>query len=383
MSTAERNIRVRMPGYADANLKTTDDNARLTVRMEILTDAKAIAESKPSNLWLSALQFNWADEPRRAREHFLLHCGFCHQQGSAFMRAARTEEQWQEILERMDAYGAMAAEDFLDDAAAGLADSYADLNKRHAEVPEFEKWGRLSAIRENNRMANWLTAFRRCTTLCCTRMAKCTSGDNLMDRIYALDPRSGEYEVFKVPHDDGAERGGILGSRMDTYPKTDNFMGVHSFSIAPKDGHIFLTPSMQQELIEFDPGSGEFTRYKMDDGFYPHTIRVDAKDRVWFTLALSSQVAMFDRATETFTYYDLPARGVKEWAALKIIKFRLAHGFVGSPPDLDWETSGFPMPYGIDVSPVDGSVWVARLYADDIAAYRPGKRTGANDSNAV
>ena len=62
---------------------------------------------------------------------------------------------------------------------------------------------------------------------------------------------------------------------------------------------------------------------------------------------------------------------IKEWAALKIINFRLSHGFVGNPPDLDWETSGFPMPYGIDVSPVDGSVWVARLYADDIARIDP------------
>jgi polyvinyl alcohol dehydrogenase (cytochrome) len=92
---------------------------------------------------------------------------------------------------------------------------------------------------------------------------------------------------------------------------------------------------------------------------------------VWFTLALSSQVAMFDRASGEFTYFDLPARGIKEWAALKIIDFRLGHGFVGSPPDLDWDTSGFPMPYGIDVSPVDGSVWVARLYADDIARIDP------------
>jgi streptogramin lyase len=80
---------------------------------------------------------------------------------------------------------------------------------------------------------------------------------------------------------------------------------------------------------------------------------------------------MFDRQTEEFTYYDIPARGMKEWAALKIIKFRLGHGYVGSRPDLDWETTGFPMPYGIDVSPIDGRVWIARLYADDIAVIDP------------
>jgi polyvinyl alcohol dehydrogenase (cytochrome) len=196
-------------------------------------------------------------------------------------------------------------------------------------------------------------------------------GDNLMDRICALDPSNGEYEVFKVPHDDGAMPGVILGDRMGTYPKTDNYMGVHSFAIAPSDGHIFLTPSMQQELVEFDPDTGEFFRHKMDEGFYPHTIRMDNQDRVWFTLALSSQVAMFDRKTKAFTYYDIPSRDAYEWAALKVIRFRLNHGYVGSRPDLDWDTSGFPMPYGIDVSPIDGRVWVARLYADDIAVIDP------------
>jgi len=47
----------------------------------------------------------------------------------------------------------------------------------------------------------------------------------------------------------------------------------------------------------------------MPGGLYPHTIRVDQKDRVWFTVALSNQVAMFDRGTGKFTLYDLPTRG--------------------------------------------------------------------------
>ncbi|MDH3266062.1 MAG: PQQ-binding-like beta-propeller repeat protein [Gammaproteobacteria bacterium] len=330
----------------------------------------AIAESKPANLWLSQLQFNWADDPPHAREHFLLHCGFCHQPASVFMRTVRSEAQWTEILNRMDVYGAMAAADFLEDAPAGLVRAYADLNARHADLPEFEPW---AAGLATATITEWPIGdgFSQMHDFVLHPNGKVYVGDNLMDRIYAVDPRSGEYEVFKVPHDVDAEHGGILGNRMDSYPKTDNYMGVHSFSISPTDGHIFLTPSMQQELIEFDPDSGEFTRHKMDEGFYPHTIRIADDDRVWFTLALSSQVAMFDRAAEEFTYFDLPARGVKEWAALKIIDFRLRHGFVGSPPDLDWQTSGFPMPYGIDISPVDGAVWVARLYADDIARIDP------------
>lgn len=365
----ERSFRVRKQGYADVVVISGDD-AMLEVSLVPLTNAREIADSKPANLWLAALDFKWAEEPDAARKHFLLHCGFCHQQGSVFMRLSRTEQQWAEILERMDAYGAMAARDFMDDAVTGLIESYADLNERYAELPPFEAWHPgLSAAT----ITEWPIGdeFSQMHDFIVHPNGKVYIGDNLMDRIYAFDPASGEYEVFKVPHDEGAEHGGILGNRMGSYPKTDNYMGVHSFTIAPSDGHIFLTPSMQQELVEFDPETGEFFRYKMDEGFYPHTIRADDNNRIWFTLALSSQVAMFDRDSSEFVVYDLPSRGIKEWIALKIIKFRLAHGYVGSRPDFDWETSGFPMPYGIDVSPIDGSVWIARLYANDLARIEP------------
>jgi outer membrane protein assembly factor BamB/mono/diheme cytochrome c family protein len=366
----ERRFRVRKQGYADATVSAADDSVELTVELRALTDAREIADSKPANLWLSELDFSWADDPRLYREHFLRHCGFCHQQASVFMRLLRTEEQWVEIIDRMQMYGAMASEDFVDDLPKGIVGAFEDLLERHAELPDFEPW---EPHLSNATITEWPLGdgFSQMHDFILHPNGKVYVGDNLMDRIYAFDPATGEYEVFKVPHDEGAEHGGILGNRMGTYPKTDNYMGVHSFAIAPSDGHIFLTPSMQQELVEFDPDTGEFIRHRMDDGFYPHTIRTDDQDRVWFTLALSSQVAMFDRETGEFTYYDIPSRGAYEWAALKIIKFRLGHGYVGSRPDLDWETSGFPMPYGIDVSPVDGRVWVARLYADDIAVIDP------------
>jgi streptogramin lyase len=366
----ERRYRIRGQGYADAVVTAATDDVALDVVLEHLTDPRAIAESKPANLWLSRLDFSWADEPALYREHFLRHCGFCHQQASVFMRTSRTEEQWADIIDRMQMYGAMASEDLVDELPAGIVGAFQDLVRQHASLPDFEAWQpHLTAAT----ITEWPIGdgFSQMHDFILHPNGKVYVGDNLMDRIYAFDPASGEYEVFKVPHDEGAEHGGILGNRMGTYPKTDNYMGVHSFAISPVDGHIFLTPSMQQELVEFDPETGEFTRHRMEEGFYPHTIRTDAEDRVWFTLALSSQVAMFDRETEEFTVYDIPARGMMEWVAIKVIKFRLGNGYVESRPDLDWETTGFPMPYGIDVSPVDGRVWIARLYADDIAVIDP------------
>ncbi len=140
------------------------------------------------------------------------------------------------------------------------------------------------------------------------------------------------------------------------------------------DGHIFITPSAQRRLVEFDPATKAFTLHEMDEGFYPHTIRVDQKDRVWFTVALSNQVAMFDRTTQRFTMYDLPTRGFREWLNVRLIGviFKLMSWGV---PLANWlpvdrQATGTPLPYGIDITP-DGKVWFARLHTDEIGSIDP------------
>ena len=128
---------------------------------------------------------------------------------------------------------------------------------------------------------------------------------------------------------------------------------------------------MQQALLEFDPKTKRFTTHEMPAGYYPHTIRTDSKDRVWFTLALSSQVAMFDRTSKKFKLYDLPARGFREWLILKSLPLMFYFDPENRPqPSPDRESTGLPMPYGIDVAP-DGNIWVARLYANDLAHIDP------------
>ena len=128
---------------------------------------------------------------------------------------------------------------------------------------------------------------------------------------------------------------------------------------------------MQQALLEFDVKSKQFIIHEMPEGFYPHTIRTDDQDRVWFTMALSSQVAMFDRSTKNFKMYDLPARGFMEWLTIKSLPLLFSIDPENRPmPSPDRESTGLPMPYGIDVAP-DGMVWVARLYANDLARIDP------------
>jgi streptogramin lyase len=101
---------------------------------------------------------------------------------------------------------------------------------------------------------------------------------------------------------------------------------------------------------------------------------MDAKDRVWFTLALSNQVAMFDRGTKKFTLYDLPFRSFMERVTVKLTPMLMGLTSYGVPVanmvKVDHQSTGVPLPYGLDITP-DGKAWFARLYTNEIGNIDP------------
>jgi streptogramin lyase len=360
--TGAYRYRVRAQGYVDAYLETLPES----LVMQPMTSEQFIA-SYPSNVWLSQLSFGGDEELKKS---FQLNCAFCHQQASPFMRNERTEEQWISVIERMNTYGARLPDDDHLKVAQLMQEEYRALRENPETVPEPRTWEEhLSEVE----MTEWPIGdgFSQMHDFLLHPNGFIYVGDNLFDRIYELDPDTGEYTVYKVPHDEDMGLGGIMGNRFKVFPKMYNYMGVHSFAYSKKDGNIFITPSMQQALLEFDVESKEFIVHEMPEGYYPHTIRTDDQDRVWFTLALSSQVAMFDREKGEFKFYDLPARGFMEWLTLKSLPVIFSIDAENRPtPSPNRESTGLPMPYGIDVAP-DGIVWAARLYANDIARIDP------------
>ena len=356
------NYRVRAQGYRDAHLSEAADK----VALQAMSDEEHYA-SYPSNVWLSQLTFGGDEELKQV---FQLNCAFCHQQASPFMRNERTVEQWMSVIQRMNTYGARLPDDDQLPVAEMMQKEYRELRENPEQVPLPRRWeGHLPGIE----MTEWPIGdgFSQMHDFLLHPNGYVYVGDNLFDRIYEVDTETGEYTVYKVPHYEGARLGGILGNRFEVFPKMHNYMGVHSFAVSPKDGNIFITPSMQKAMLEFDVATKEFTIHDMPGGLYPHTIRTDANDDVWFTLALSSQVARFNREKKEFTLYDLPARSVKEWLMLKSLPLLFSIDPEDRPlPSPDRESTGLPMPYGIDVAP-DGGVWVARLYANDLAHIDP------------
>jgi streptogramin lyase len=360
-------LRLRKPGYQDRILAPADLKGKLAMNVE--TDATALAEQRPGNAWSSTIDFG--DE--NLKKEFMLQCNFCHQQGSALLRRNRPAAEWDEVIKRMVRYGARLSTEGQQKIPAMLEAHWQKIHANPALVPEGTPWSPTLATASIREMPIG-DAFSQMHDLLFHSNGLVYVGDNLQDRVYEVDPKTGKYTVYKIPPQPGDKLGGLLAGRLRDFPKHETYQGIHSLAESPKDQHIFITPSYQRRLLEFDPVSKVFTAHEMDRGFYPHTIRFDAKDRVWFTLALSNQVAMFDRTAKKFSTYDLPFRSTMEKITVALTPFifkLLGYGIpIANYVKVDHVSTGVPLPYGIDVTP-DGKAWIARLHTDEIASVDP------------
>ena len=362
-------VRLRKPGYQDALIEPTALGKPASWRMAVESDPKALAEQRPSNAWTSTLLAGRDD----LRKEFMAQCGFCHQQGSAFLRRDRSATEWATTIQRMVRYGARLSSEAQKEMPALLEAHWKDINAHPEKVPAGTPWvpelakASVSELAIGDRFSQMHDFVQHSNGLVYV-------GDNLQDRLYEINTQTGADTVYKVPPQPGDNLGGLLAGRLRDFPKHETYQGIHSLVEAPADGHIFITPSYQRRLIEFDPKTKQFTNHEIGSGFYPHTVRMDAKNRVWFTLALSNQIAMYDRSADKFTTYDLPFRSFMEKMTVKMTPFFFKLIGWGIPVTnwvkIDHNSTGVPLPYGIEVTP-DGKVWVARLHTNEIASLDP------------
>lgn len=360
---------VRKPGYRDAELALATGQATASVALQRETDPHKLAEAKPANVWLGALDLGDATR----KKHFMLQCGFCHQQGNAFLRRERSSDEWRDAIHRMVRYGSRLSTADQQALPELLPAGWRKLRENPQLLAEPAAWNPALAA---TTITEWPIgdAMSQTHDQLLARNGHVYVADNIQDRLYEIDPATNLVTVHRIPHREGDAPGGLLSARLREFPRHDSSSNAHSLAESARDGHIFITPSAQRRLIEFDPVSKAFTLHEIGGGFYPHTIRVDAQDRVWFTLALSNQIAMFDRQSKAFTLHDLPTRGLRERLTVALIRplFKLMRWGVplSNWLPVDRLSTGVPLPYGIDTTP-DGNVWFARLHTDEIGRLDP------------
>jgi len=87
----------------------------------------------------------------------------------------------------------------------------------------------------------------------------------------------------------------------------------------------------------------------MSEGYYPHTLRIDARGRVWFTIAGSNHVARFDR-WRALRHDPAPGASFQQDLVLRLLPF-----FMWLAQYVDLRSSParrreHAVPYGIDIA---------------------------------
>lgn len=359
-------LRLRKYGFQDEESDTKAENVSLVIKRE--TDVEALAESIPANAWVSAINLEDDD----LKTHFRLQCSFCHQQGSPGTVADRTEEEWEKIIDRMIRYGSRLRSSAQEKLPKLLKQEHKRLIANPNLIPPVKPWeDHLAGARVTEWGLGDSSSQLHDVFVASTGLVY--AGDNLQDNLIELDPKTNKSVTHKIPKRPGDALGGNIGGRLKNYPGVGAYVGLHSLDESKVDGHLFLTGSDSSRLVEFAPKTGKFILHDLPDGFYPHTLRIDQKDRVWFTMAVSNQIAMFDRNSKSFRFYDLPARTLKEKATIFALPVILKLANWGVPihkMPIDAQSGGLPLPYGIDVTP-NGHVWFTRLHSDEIGHVNP------------
>ena len=337
-------LRVRAPLYGDEKetLSVAAEDAKLTKPMTLrrLATAQEISDSLPASAHFARLKFSTPI----ARNQFQADCVGCHEVGNPLTRRPRSMEEWTAFMRVMvnnaeyptDAHVAEYAQ-----LMSRAFDGAPTPDREHTTVDE-------AAL--NARITEWKLPG----SLVCHDAdfyppdGKFYTVEQNIDQVYVTDPRTNKTTVLPIPSFGVPIGGTFAGKQGSTAWLPAVSHGVHSLQLGP-DGMFYLAASIGGEIIVFDPVHRTFKAHKVGGtASYPHTLRFDSKGIVWFTIYMSDQVGRFDPKTGKMTIIDLP------------------NTLTRTRDDRDT-----PAPYGIDISPLDGSVWYSQLWGNRIGRIDP------------
>ncbi len=366
-------LRVRMANFEDNQALREAGLMQYSVQNLQL---KKFASAEAGSDALSASAHNatlpWAN--LSDRQPFVSQCNYCHQLGNLTTRVPRGHDGWIQTINKMEGMMAMLSQhevnviaDVLDRGFQGkpvqtLHDYGASADMAKAKVEEWRVGDSMSFIHDMDVAEDQMLY----------------GTDEGHDVIWRLDRASGQVEKFPLPDID-LPRGGKFSGMKLPIGVFDGKHGPHSMA-QTSDGRIWITNALSSTLMSFDPRTHAFKTYPVGhDALYPHTIRVDKNDIVWFTIVASNQIARFDPKTEQMTVKNLPSNGFFQWVTdmlfptlLHVSSWFPDHAYLlnfSHHKFLGYTVLAFP--YGIDINPIDGSVWYAKLYSSKIGRVDP------------
>ncbi len=375
LSFKPEQIRIRHPHFKDDMIEWSlfhSSDTPLHIQLQNLSFPEEIAQSLPSSAYVSSYNFGDND----IKKEFVSQCLFCHQIGNATTRIPRPVDAWNTLIDRMEGMGAIITFKTDDSLGSILHNEISGkpVLKQHAFTlaPQVLQ----STIRE------WSLAepTSYIHDIEIGQDQKIYGVDMGTDSIYVLDPKTNTIEKYSYPPNN-YPLGGMFSGAFHPLGTFAAYHAPHSLQTGP-DGKMWSTNSLAAELSSFDPQTKIFKTYDIKhQAVYPHTLRFDKEGKIWFTIALTNQIGMFDPKTEKFTIVKLPSHGFFRWLTESLVpviikvaawfpqkNYHIAlslHKITGLGHKI------FNLPYGIDISPIDGSVWYSKLYSGYIGRLDP------------
>lgn len=282
------------------------------------------ARRAPSSLWLGLLP-----DGDKKRE-FLVNCTACHEIGWERLTDGegnpRTEEGWAQVIEAMRAIDEyeLIPPDFNDgDNAEWLAEHFSPKTMPAFTPSEWElsdgaRGARITeyplpiadslphdlVLGPDGRV--WITAF-------------------FNDLIWALDPKTGDYETYRVKPEGSTDWGQTRALKFD------------------RDGILWIVLGGTHELVRLDPATGDIGSVKI--GMYAHSLEIDSQGRIWFNDYFSKpeRIGFYDPKTGEVAEIDVPSAKLSE-------------------------AQGVPLPYGLQVNSLD-QLFSTQLTAGTLVQY--------------
>lgn len=338
----ELSLRARAPGFADAQ-QTVDLRAKAVATaaftLRQLTSPQELSDGLTGSAQFKRLKF----KSETQRQNFQNDCLSCHQIGNERTRKAAPVEYWQVTVERMLSYEGNSDKETLAEYVELLSNAFDGkpyvVEQSYDIAPEvlgakITEWKLPGAQIAHDGEVN-------------PKDGRFYTVDGVTDEVFITDPVRNETEAVPVPAM-GVPLGGNFPAMGLPIPigMTESRHGMHSLQYGP-DGRFYITSALGGLITAFDPDTRSFEDYPVGGGaLWPHTIRFDDQGIAWFTISISNQVGRFDPATDDMKVIELPATTNRP-------------------------NAGFMFPYGIDVSPIDGSVWYTRLWAGKVGRIDP------------
>ena len=333
------NVRARLLGQLDQWQNGVAAGANgLSLAMEPATGA-ALEVQRTADSAFSMLKWDNAKD----KENFKMMCTYCHQVGTIGFRSPEEPVDWETMITRMDGFGGLYKHT-QETLVKRLIETYTD--EAVAEWPEFVPPPAPTGAATKIKITEWDMGEKDATMIHDLEIGKdglIYAIDMNQNGIRTLDPVTGEREVYRLPMP---------------------YRGPHSIEAA-NNGDMWLTLCISGEMAKFDVKTKEWTITSSavapkPRGSYPHTLRIDPNDPeglVWYTDAGSNAVFSLHPETLKVTQYDLLD----------------ADQAVGAGRG---ESRGIT-PYGLDFSPVDGSIWYTKLNGNRIGRIDPKVEGGA------